>query len=157
MDYTTLKMLHILSATLLFGTGLGSAFYKWRADQSRDPAVIAVTNKNVVLADWLFTTPTVFLQPLTGVLLAYHQGYSFATPWLLLSMLLFLFAGACWLVVVYLQLKMRDASLLSLSKSTLLPATYYQHARVWFWLGVTAFSCVLTVYALMISKPTLFN
>ena len=157
MEYTTLKLLHILSATLLFGTGLGSAFYKWRADQSRDPAAIAVTNKNVVLADWLFTTPTGFLQPLTGALLANHQGYSFTTPWLLFSIILFLVAGICWLVVVYLQLKMRDISLQALRNGAQLSAVYYRHAGVWFWLGITAFCCIMTVYVLMIRKPVLFD
>ena len=34
MDYQILKSLHILSAILLFGTGLGSAFYKYFADRS---------------------------------------------------------------------------------------------------------------------------
>ena len=32
MTYLTLKYLHILSMILLFGTGLGSAFYKWMAE-----------------------------------------------------------------------------------------------------------------------------
>ena len=61
MTYTVLKTLHILSMVLLFGTGLGSAFYKWMADRSGDLAHIVVTNRHVVLADWIFTTPTVIL------------------------------------------------------------------------------------------------
>ena len=63
MLYLSLKTLHILSMLLLFGTGLGSAFYKWMADRSGNLAHIAVTNRHVVLADWLFTTPTVIFQP----------------------------------------------------------------------------------------------
>jgi len=31
MDYLTLKWIHILSSTLLFGTGLGIAFFMWVA------------------------------------------------------------------------------------------------------------------------------
>ncbi|WGZ94976.1 MAG: DUF2269 family protein [Candidatus Thiothrix putei] len=59
MLYLSLKYLHILSMVLLFGTGLGSAFYKWMADRSGNLAHIAVVNRHVVLADWSFTTPTV--------------------------------------------------------------------------------------------------
>ena len=44
MTYAALKTLHILSMVLLFGTGLGSAFYKWMADRSGNVAHIAVTN-----------------------------------------------------------------------------------------------------------------
>ena len=155
MDYFALKYLHILSATLLFGTGLGSAFYKWHADKSGDLNAITITNKNVVLADWLFTTPTVVIQPLTGVLLAREQGYFFGEPWLLASVALFLIAGICWLVVVYLQLKMRDVSVLALSNGAELPASYQRYARIWFWLGIPAFCCIILVYAFMVVKPTL--
>ena len=155
MDYLAIKYLHILSATLLFGTGLGSAFYKWRTDKSGDLAAIVVTNKNVVLGDWIFTTPTVVIQPLTGLWLAYLQGYTFSEPWLWLSIALFLIAGMCWLVVVYLQIKMRDSSSLALSIHNELPTDYKRQARIWLWLGIPAFACILLVYVLMVGKPSL--
>ena len=155
MEYLVIKYLHIISATLLFGTGLGSAFYKWRTDRSGDLAAIAVTNKNVVLADWLFTTPTVILQPLTGLWLIKHQGYSLAESWLSLSIMLFVIAGLGWLIVVYLQLKMRDISTVSLTTHTELPDIYHRLAKIWFWLGIPAFVCILLVYVLMVSKTTL--
>ena len=157
MEYLAIKYLHIISATLLFGTGLGSAFYKWRTDRSNDLAAIAVTNKNVVLADWLFTTPTVIVQPLSGLWLISLQGYSFAEPWLWLSIILFVIAGLCWLPVVYLQLKMRDISSVALKTQTELPNIYHRHAKIWFWLGIPAFACILLVYGFMVSKTALFS
>lgn len=157
MDYLAIKTIHILSATLLFGTGLGSAFYKWRADKSGDLATIAVTNKNVVLADWLFTTPTVVLQPATGIMLAYRQGYSLEEFWLLFSLMLFLTAGTCWLVVVCLQIKMRDVSRIALNSQTPLPAIYHRYAKIWFWLGVPAFFSIALVYGLMVAKPPMYQ
>jgi len=54
MTYLILKYMHILSMVLLFGIGLGSAFYKWMADRSHNLEHIAVTNRNVVIADWLY-------------------------------------------------------------------------------------------------------
>ena len=85
-SYLLLKYLHILSMVLLFGTGLGSAFYKWMADRSGSLAHIAVTNRHVVLADWLFTTPTVIFQPLSGSWLVYILTYPFTIPWRMWSL-----------------------------------------------------------------------
>lgn len=150
------KWLHIVSATLLFGTGLGSAFYKWRTDKSKDIHAIAATNRNVVLADWLFTTPTVILQPATGIWLAIHHGYSLLTPWIIVSIILFLIAGACWLPVVYLQILMRDIAQDCLFHNTTLSHRYHQLSNWWFWLGIPAFIAIIIVFALMVVKPDIF-
>lgn len=108
MSYTLLKTLHILSMVLLFGTGLGSAFYKWMADRSGNVAHIAVTNRHVVLADWIFTTPTVIFQPLSGFWMVYLLGLPWSTPWVLASFL-YALAGVCWLPVVWLQIRMQKS------------------------------------------------
>ena len=107
MTYTALKTLHILSMVLLFGTGLGSAFYKWMADRSGHVAHIAVTNRHVVLADWLFTTPTVLFQLLSGVWMLHLAGVPLDTLWVILSLGLYAVAGGCWLPVVWLQIRMQ--------------------------------------------------
>ena len=49
--YLLLKVIHILGATLLFGTGLGSAFFMFSAYRSGDMRAIHVTARHVVLAD----------------------------------------------------------------------------------------------------------
>lgn len=156
MEMLTIKYLHILSATILFGTGIGSAFYKFMADRQGNIAAITHTNKTVVLADWLFTTPTVIAQPLTGVGLMYMQNYALSTSWLMVSILLYLFAGACWLYVVYLQISMRNLAQNALDQGSELPVKYHQQAKTWFWLGVPAFSSIIFVYFLMVVKPTLW-
>lgn len=155
MEYLLLKWIHILSATLLFGTGLGSAFYKWQADRSGNVSAIAQTNSMVVLADWLFTTPTVIIQPITGLWLAKIMGVPFEQPWLVTALVLFAFAGACWLVVVWLQLKMRDLACHAQQTQTRLTRSYYRLATLWFWLGVPAFLAMIVVYALMVFKPAM--
>lgn len=154
MDYLLVKTIHILSATLLFGTGLGSVFYKWRAEKSLDLATITETNKNVVIADWLFTTPTVIIQPVSGLYLMYKQGYALAEPWLLTSVVLFIIAGLCWLPVVVLQIKMRDLAQVALLSHSALPGLYSRLYKIWFWLGIPAFLCIITVFALMVTRLT---
>lgn len=153
MTYLILKYLHILSMVLLFGTGLGSAFYKWMADRSGNVAHIAATNRHVVLADWLFTTPTVIFQPISGLWMAYMLGLSLTTPWIAVSLGLFVLAGVCWLPVVWLQIRMRDLAAAALISQQKLPAQYWRYARIWFWLGVPAFTAMLVVVLMMVFKP----
>jgi len=153
MEYLILKTIHVLSAFLLFGTGLGSAFYKYAVDRSGDLHAIVVTNRLVVLADWIFTTPTVIIQPLTGLWLARIAGWPLDQPWLLASLLLYGLAGACWLPVVVLQIRMRDLSGDCLVRGSDLPASYQRMCRIWFWLGIPAFLAMVVTVGLMVFKP----
>ena len=153
--FTWLKLIHILSATVLFGTGLGTAFFMWRADRSGDLPAIAVTARHVVLADFLFTVPAVMVQPVTGVLIAIEADYTFTEPWLLAAIGLYLLIGACWLPVVRLQLRMRDLAEAARATSEPLPASYHRAMRLWFTLGWPAFASILAVFALMVFRPTI--
>lgn len=157
MEYLVLKWVHILSATLLFGTGLGSAFYKFMTDRTGNLQAIAQTNRIVVLADWIFTTPTVILQPVTGLWLALAVGYPLTSSWIVLSIALYIIAGLCWLPVVYLQIRMRDLAVAAVNDGTRVDRRYAQLARIWFRLGVPAFSAIIVVYYLMIFKPMIWG
>lgn len=152
MTYLTLKSMHILSMVLLFGTGLGSAFYKWMADRSGNIAHIAVTNRHVVQADWIFTTPTVIFQPISGLWMARMLDLPLSTPWIAASLALFILAGFCWIPVVWLQIRMRNISVEASSKGSSLPDLYWRMARWWFWLGIPAFVSMVLVVVLMVFK-----
>lgn len=152
MTYLTLKSLHIFSMVLLFGTGLGSAFYKWMADRSGNVAHIAVTNRHVVLADWIFTTPTVIFQPISGLWMAHLLGLPLTVPWISISLFLFILAGACWLPVVWLQIRMHQIAEAAATQNSGLPEAYWRMARWWFWLGVPAFVSMVLVVVLMVLK-----
>ena len=152
MSYLSLKVIHMLSMVLLFGTGLGSAWYKWMADRSGDVRHIAVTNKQVVLADWLFTTPTVIIQPVTGFALLHVLDIPLSTPWVMWSLALYMFAGLCWIPVVWLQIKMRNLSEQASAMNTALNDTYWRYVRTWFWLGVPAFISMVLIVILMVFK-----
>ncbi len=54
-DYLIVKWLHILSSTLLFGTGIGTAYYLICAVSTKNPYLIAAVGKYVIAADWMFT------------------------------------------------------------------------------------------------------
>jgi uncharacterized membrane protein len=152
MMYLSLKSLHVLSMVLLFGTGLGSAFYKWMADRTHNVAHIAHTLRHVVLADWIFTTPTVIFQLLSGLWMVHLAGLPLTTPWVAAALVLYSIAGAAWLPVVWLQIAMQKMAQAALEAGSPLPARYWTFARVWFWLGVPAFSAMVLVVGLMVFK-----
>lgn len=157
MEYLLLKWLHILSATLMYGTGLGSAFYKFMTDRTGNLPAIVETNRLVVLADWLFTTPTVILQPITGILLVHSAGYPLTSDWIVLALVLYAIAGTCWVPVVVLQIRMRDLSRQTMDRGQTLGSQYARMARLWVGLGIPAFSALIVVYYLMVFKPVLWS
>ena len=152
-SYLALKVVHVVSATILFGAGLGTAFFKWAIDRSGRVAAMRVVAEKVVLADWLFTTPAILVQIATGVALARLLGYPLTRGWVACALVLYFFAGACWIPVVLLQLRMRDLARAADQRGTALEEHYWAYARAWFWLGVLAFTSIIVVFWLMIAKP----
>lgn len=152
-SYLVAKWLHILSSTVLFGTGLGTAYYMFFASRTRDPRVIASVFGYGVAADWLFTTTTIVFQPLSGWYMAHLAGIPLTTRWILWSIGLYFLAGACWLPVVWLQLRMRDMARQALADGTPLPDAYARYLRIWVLLGIPAFLALVVVFYLMVAKP----
>jgi uncharacterized membrane protein len=153
--YLLIKWMHILSSTILFGTGIGIAFFKWITDRSGDVRAIRIINERTVLADLIFTTPAVILQPLTGFALVYLAGFYLFSAWLVAATILYLLAGACWIPVLYLQIRMRDLARIADLETKQLPTLYWCYARLWFCLGIPAFISLVVVYWLMVFKPIL--
>lgn len=152
MDYLILKWLHVLSSTVLFGTGIGSAFFLLFTSLSRDVRAIASVTRYVVIADWLFTATTAILQPLTGFWMVMQAGLPLSLPWLSWSIGLYVVAIACWLPVVWLQIRMRDLAQEAASGDTVLPPAYWRFLRIWVALGAVAFICFMLIFYLMIMK-----
>lgn len=153
MDYLWVKWLHILSSTLLFGTGLGIAFFMWRAHLSGDVRVIAATARSVVLADALFTAPAVLTQFLSGWWLIERLGLPWSQFWIRTALALFVLVGLCWLPVLWLQWRARVLAEQAVAADTALPEAYHRVMRWWFWLGWPAFLSVIAIFWLMVAKP----
>ena len=149
-----LNVLHVVGAAVLFGTGLGIAFFQFRANRRESPAAIAATLRTVVVADYLFTATAAVLQPITGLLLVQVRGDSLGQTWIALSLALYVLIGLCWLPVVAIQIRMRDLAEAAVAAGEpALPPRYHALARVWFWLGWPAFLSMLAIFWLMIAKP----
>jgi uncharacterized membrane protein len=154
--YVLLKLVHILSSTLLFGTGLGTAFFMWFTWRSGNVPAIAAASRLTVRADWYFTTPAVIVQPVTGIALVHLMGFPWNSPWLVAAIALYLLTGACWIPVVMLQMRVRDAAHLAASTGQPLPAACARLMRWWFVLGWPAFLAVMGIFWLMVAKPPLW-
>ncbi len=154
--YLLLKWVHILSSTVLFGFGAGTAYYFWSAHLTREPATIARVGKMVVRADWIFTGSSGILQPVSGVMLASVAGYGLGESWLVVSYGLYTLAFACWAPVVWLQIRATGLAADAARSASPLPAAYFSTMRLWFWLGWPAFTALLAVYWLMVARPQLW-
>lgn len=148
-----LKLVHVLSGAVLFGTGLGIAFFMVWATRTRSAPIVAAVARIVVVADFLFTATAVVIQPLTGLWLVRLQGFDAMEPWLLATYALYGFTGLCWLPVVWIQQRMARLAAAAASTGEELPPSYDQLFRLWFVLGWPAFAAVIAIYALMLFKP----
>jgi uncharacterized membrane protein len=159
MLYFLLKYVHLIGAAVLLGTGAGIAFFMLMAHLTKNTAVIAGVARIVVIADFLFTATAVVLQPVTGILLAREAGHSLTDGWIVLSVALYLFVGAFWLPVVWMQMKMRDLAQAAATAGARLPDRYHRLFWTWFAFGFPAFAAVLAIFWLMMTRPqiTLFS
>lgn len=150
--YLVLKLIHILAAVVVTGTGAGIAFFMLMASRSNCPQAIYVTAQHVVLADWIFTTPAVIVQIISGIILMNMQGYSFSAPWFYWIVGLFLFIGLCWLPVLRIQYKLRELAKISVDSNQVTPE-FKSLMRTWTLLGIPAFLAILGIFWLMVFKP----
>ena len=151
-SYLWLKLLHLLGAVVLIGTGAGIAFFMLMASRSDNRAAVHLTARHVVMADWLFTAPAVVVQLLSGLWLMKHLGYGFSSPWFLAVISLYLLIGCCWLPVVYYQYRLRALSAPNIGRP--FPDRQFTVVmRRWTVLGIIAFGAILALLYLMIFKP----
>ncbi|PHQ78104.1 MAG: hypothetical protein COB66_09550 [Coxiella sp. (in: Bacteria)] len=152
MLYEWLKIVHVISAAILFGTGMGTAFYMFYVNFSQDIDLIANATKQVVFADWVFTGSAGVLQAITGFSMIALKGYSLKLPWIYGSIIGYLIAGACWLPVVWLQIRCAQLASNAAASQQPLPKRYHTYFRMWWLLGIPAFLALVGVYYLMTNK-----
>ena len=151
--YSVIKTLHILSATIVFGTGLGIAFFMLRSNFTDDLTEKYFAARTTVLADFVFTLPAVVIQPLSGMWLIWQGGFDWQAPWLIATYCLYVVAGFCWLPVVWIQIELKRLILSARASGTPLPDRYFRLFRLWFLMGWPAFLGLLVIFYLMVSQP----
>ena len=151
--YGIVKTAHILSGTVLFGTGLGTAFFFWRAHAPGNQAGRLAAARTAVLADWVFTTPAVLVQPATGIWMVAKAGFPWNDLWLVATYGLYFVAALCWLPVVGIQIWMKRLLEREADGDGMDRRLYARLFRIWFLLGWPAFGGLVLVYFLMVMKP----
>jgi len=151
--YFLIKTLHIISATILFGTGLGIAFFMFRSWFTDDLHEKLFALRTTVLADYLFTAPAAVLQPATGAWLIWSGGFRWTEGWLVATYILYAIAAACWLPVVSIQIRLKRIVASCHAGNAPLPREYHRLFRLWFALGWPAFLGLVAVFFLMVIKP----
>lgn len=154
--YLWIKWVHVLSATVLFGTGLGTAFHLYATHLRGDVNAIASAARTTTLADWLFTAPSGVLQPASGLLMVRIAGIDYFESWLVATYVLYLVAAACWFRVVGLQYRVRAFAEAAAASGKPLSPEYFSAMRLWFRLGWPAFIALVLTFLLMVMRPTLW-
>jgi uncharacterized membrane protein len=151
--YFLIKTIHIISATILFGTGLGIAFFMFRGWSAEDLHEKSFAIRTTVLADYVFTAPAAVIQPATGAWLIWTGGFSWTDGWLIATYVLYAIAALCWLPVVWIQIRLKQIVAGCLPSQGPLPAEYHRLFRLWFFLGWPAFLGLAAMFFLMVLKP----
>jgi uncharacterized membrane protein len=151
-----LKAAHVLSAAVIFGTGIGIAFFTWfgyrGAVRGGSVEALRSTLRLTVIADAWLTAPAVVFQMVSGVALMDAQGWPLLSAWSIAVWSLFFVAGACWLPVLLIQTELARESREAASTAAL-PPGFHRMFRWWFALGGVAFASVIAIYWLMVAKP----
>jgi uncharacterized membrane protein len=155
-SYLLWKTIHVVSATIVFGTGIGIAFFCWfgsrHALRIGDIGALRMALRFTVLADAVFTAPAVVVQIVSGAMLVQILGWKWSSSWVMSAVGLVLLVGACWLPVVWIQMqlaRMADAA----TGVAQLPDRFATLFRIWFALGVPAFVAMIGILILMVTKP----
>lgn len=151
--YLVIKTLHIISSTIVFGTGAGIAFFMLRSRFSDSIQEQLFAAKNTVLADYLFTFPAVIVQPLSGIVLIHMAGFDWSALWLVATYVIYIVAGLCWLPVVWIQIQLKNMCIEASENGTELPERYSNLFKIWMLLGWPAFLGLIAVFYLMVAKP----
>ncbi|MBE7636596.1 DUF2269 family protein [Sneathiella sp. P13V-1] len=151
--YLLAKTVHILSSTILFGTGLGIAFFMLRSYFSVKIEEKAYAAQNTVVADYIFTLPAVIIQPISGALLVHLGGFAWTDYWLLATYAIYVLVGCCWIPVIWLQIQLKQMAIHARETKTALPERYNKLFQIWFLLGWPAFIGLLIIFYLMVAKP----
>ncbi len=148
------RFLHILGATLFVGDILVTAVWKYRADRTRNPRVVAFGQRMVTLTDFAFTGPGAALVLFSGGHLARLYGDAFLeTRWLVWGIGLFVVSGLLWSAVL-VPLQIRQAGLArQFTDDTVIPEQYWRLGRIWNGVGLVATILPLINLYLMVVQP----
>jgi len=152
MSYFLLKLIHILSATIMIGTGFGSAFYLYFTYKKTQASTVKDVLRFVILADKIFTLPSVFIQLATGWMLANLMSMLF-TVWFWVVLSVSAAVLGCWIKAAFIQISLHEI----ISEENSIGPKFHKLMNQWFYLGIVSFLGAIYLYYLMVYKPFLIR
>ncbi len=152
MIYPALKLIHVLSATILFGGGIFAALLGTIVFGSGKVKTIAEVGPHIVKLETYLTVLSGLTQIITGLWLASIAGFPVLSGWLGWVLLLFCIAAVCWILGVWLQHRMVELSKTAIETNSELPAEYNERFKIWTFLGLPSTTAMLGIFYLMVFK-----
>ncbi len=152
MFYLTLKLIHILSATLVFGGGICLALLGTVVFKSKNLLRINEFGAVILRLELYLTVSAAIALVATGITMANIAGLAFFSAWLSWVWCLLLLVIACWLAGVRLQHLMLNLVHRSLVQQQDLPADYDLYLRRWLFLGLPSTLAMIGIFYLMVFK-----
>lgn len=154
MSYDLAKFVHLTGVIMLLGNVTATAIWKFFADRTGDPRVVAFAQRLVTITDWWLTFWGVILTIGGGYAMAWIAGLDlWATSWLFWGQALFFGGGLMWLgLLVPLQIRQARAAR-AFAGAAEIPEAYRRDARAWLFWGLIATVPLVAAVWVMVAKP----
>lgn len=157
MIYLLLKLLHIIAVILFLGNIITGWFWKYHADHTTDPKIIAHAFEGIIRSDRWFTIPGIIVITLAGIGTAVVGQFPIlGTGWILWSIIFFLISGFIfsWKVAP-LQARIANTARAAAASNQMDWDLYRSLSRAWEIWGFVALLLPVAAVALMVLKPSL--
>ena len=154
MDYTYIKLIHLLAVVLFLGNIITGLFWMHFAVKTKDLKIINHTIKGIIKADRYFTIPGVIIITAGGFMAAIHAQFPILhTGWIFWSIVMFSISGIAFgFKVAPLQKKINN---LTCNKETSVDFDWGYFSKVytsWDTWGLIALLTPLAAFVMMTLK-----
>jgi len=157
MTYLLFKLIHVVAVILFLGNIITGLFWKFHADGTRDPKVIAHAFEGIIRADRWFTIPGVIAIVATGAGAAIWGRFPIlGTGWIFWSTVLFIISGIAFTwKVAPLQVRIVNLARAGMETKQMDWVLYHRLSRAWEVWGLVALLTPVAAVVLMVLKPNL--
>jgi len=137
-SYLWLKTIHLLGVVLFLGNIIITGWWKYTADLTRNPQIIAYAQRQVTLTDFIFTGGGVLILLVAGMLNVYMHDMSYSAKWLNHGMAIFVASGIIWAAIL-IPIQIKQAKMAKIFANTgVIPDQYWKLCAAWNIFGIIA-------------------